>query len=283
MHFTYYIIFKIFKKIVVLLYYFKYNVISGGICLRIQFKGEINMKKKVLALLGASLVLSLTLGLGTTNTPKTKNISTLETHSIPVSNLSKEESALKMKELYEYQKQVQRYGARSSTINVNVDVAADQYFTSTYGSTAWKSKAATYVSQGNTPIKSWFGITYVINSYKTWTAGTSDDSTVRYTEMNQKVFGSSPLLIGFSGNEAIGDNGNAVGGEAGVGSDSLIVFDQADDYSNIVSLAHESGHSYNLSHCNSNCLMNAGTAAYQYFHNLCAPHTTQWNSQKNRY
>lgn len=241
------------------------------------------MKKNLIAFLGAGAILSLTLMFGTANTQASDSINNLETHSIAVSNLSKEESAIKMQELYTYQNQVERYGIRSSTINVDVDVAADQSFISSYGSSGWKSKAATYVRQGNAPFKSRYGITYVIDAYKTWNAGSSTNGSTRYTEMNQKVSMGAPLLIGFSGNGAIGDNGNSIGGKAGVGVGSLIIFDQGDDYSNVVAVAHESGHSYNLSHCNANCLMNGGEAAYNNFQILCTTHSTQWENEKNRY
>ncbi|MGL4346293.1 MAG: hypothetical protein ACRCTE_13925 [Cellulosilyticaceae bacterium] len=226
------------------------------------------MKKIVGFLMGASLMIAAVMMMG--NQDKIEGLS-VETSDVQLSTLTKQEQEIKMKEYYQLEKELQRYGVKSATINVYVDVAADQYWREKYGS-SWKSKAATVVRQGNTPIKSWFGITYVVDSYREWTA-TKTDAQQRYDEMKSKLGGTN-LLFGFS-------KGADVGGKADEGGDSAIIFDQSSDYNNMVALAHESGHSYTLTHCTNGCLLNKNP--YNYFHNLCLNHTSQWESQKYRH
>lgn len=170
---------------------------------------------------------------------------------------------------------VEMYMTRSSSVYIDVNVVMDEEWrTQTNASTLAKNA----IEDADDYLWSEFGINFYHYEYENWDSNDNNTDTDLLNEaIDEHGWNGNDYMMAFTGQD-----GNEAGGWGKVGQAYCLVIDQNATANKKVA-RHEIGHTYGLSHCSENCLMNSTATFYSYYNDLCDEHYDEWASNWDEY
>ena len=169
---------------------------------------------------------------------------------------------------------VEMYMTRSSSVYIDVNVVMDEEWRT---QTNARSLAQDAIETADNYLWDEFRINFYNYEYENWD---SNDTGTHHDLLDEAIsehgLNGNDYMMAFTGQDY------SVGGLGRVGEEYCLVINQNVTANHKVA-RHEIGHTYGLSHCNANCLMNSGTIFYDYYDVLCDSHYNTWQSKWDKY
>lgn len=166
------------------------------------------------------------------------------------------------------------YMTRSSSVYIDVNVVMDEEWREQSNASNLAKNA---IEAADDYLWTEFGINFYNYDYMNWD---SDDTGTHHELLDEAIsehgLNGNDYMMAFTGQDY------SVGGLGRVGEEYCLVINQNATANKKVA-RHEIGHTYDLSHCNANCLMNSGTIFYDYYDVLCDMHYEEWSENRSIY
>lgn len=168
---------------------------------------------------------------------------------------------------------------KAGCVVVNVKPKVDAAYKKLH--TDWKARAKKLTKKGTKDLYDEFNIYFKVGTAGSCTTINSTNAEKIYIDFanNNTVSGSTDMIVGISGRKPKNTAGISYLGKVS-GGPRVLIF--ATTYkSEAETVQHEIGHTYDLEHCNSNCVMTA--AGFGYLNKYCAKHRKEWNKNRKYY
>lgn len=169
---------------------------------------------------------------------------------------------------------------KKGCVVVNVKTLCDKEYQKLHKKD-WKVRAKKVTKKGTKALYSEFNIYFKPKEAVSFTSKKSTDDEKIYEDFvkKNKISGNVDMLVGLSGREPKGVAGISYLGKV-KGGPKVLVF--ASTYnSEAETIQHEIGHTYNLNHCNKNCVMKS--SGFGYINKFCSSYKKKWKSNRKYY
>lgn len=170
---------------------------------------------------------------------------------------------------------VEMYMTRSSYVYIDVNVVMDEEWREQTNASTLAKNA---IESADDYLWDEFRINFYNYEYANWNSNDNNSDTALLNEaISEHGLNGNDYMMAFTGQ----DN-NEAGGWGRTGQAYCLVINQNATANKKVA-RHEMGHTYGLSHCSENCLMNSTSTFYNYYDVLCEDHYDQWESNSTVY
>lgn len=169
---------------------------------------------------------------------------------------------------------------KKGCVIVNVKTMCDSSYQNAHKKD-WKVRAKKLTKKATSKLYTNFNIYFKPKKAVSCSTKKSKSDETIYNDFvkKYKVSGNVDMIVGLSGQKPKGVAGISYVGKV-KGGPRVLVF--ASTYnSEAETIQHEIGHTYDLEHCNNNCVMKA--SGFGYLNKFCAKHKKKWNNNRKYY
>lgn len=171
-------------------------------------------------------------------------------------------------------------GLRATSIIVNVKTMCDAQYRKAHSSD-WEIRAKRTVKEATTYLYDFIGIKFVVKEGVAFTSASTTNPEKLLDDFisHYKVGNGIDMIVGLSGRKPKDTAGIAYKGKI-EGGPRVLIFPSTYK-SEVETVQHEIGHTYNLEHCNKACVMKA--SGFGYLNKVCGVHGDWWCFRREWY
>lgn len=169
---------------------------------------------------------------------------------------------------------------KKGCVVVNVKTMCDSSYQNAHKKD-WKVRAKKITKKATSKLYTNFNISFKPKKAVSCSTKKSNNANTIYKDFAEKykVSGKIDMIVGLSGQNPKGVAGISYVGKV-EGGPRVLVFASTYD-SEAETIQHEIGHTYDLEHCEKDCVMK--TSGFGYLNKFCKSHKKQWNNNRKYY